>query len=148
MHEGQQSNDSLIHDYIHHFLKDPFDKNKEVLFIKSETRNSYLIFKQLNETTPDFVLKRKDGRPRYRYVGDQPISEIKVKYRTLPFLSDSHFIVVMQHDFPAQLRGVLPSEDLNYMHRHFQVFQTEYHFWKSCPKLKKVMLKEGYVPQC
>jgi len=37
------------------------------------------------------------------------------------------------------LNELLPSEDLAYLHRHFQVFMTEYQYWKSCVSLETIL---------
>ena len=37
------------------------------------------------------------------------------------------------------LNELLPPEDLAYLHRHFQVFMTEYQYWKSCVSLETIL---------
>ena len=139
-----EDNDRMIHDYLHFFLQDVFDKNGEVYLTETDIRGSEPIFALLNETTPDFVLKRGNGRKKTTiidvYVGGRAVSDVKSKYKTLGFFAD--LVVVTPGNFPQQLRDVVPVKDIDYLYKHFQVFQTEYYYWKSCLKLKKILFND------
>lgn len=139
-----EDNDKMIHDYLHYMVQDFFDKNGEVYLTEDDIRQESAILSLLNNTTPDFILKKNKKREKTTiidiYVGKQPVSEIKGKYKTLGFFAD--FYIVTPHDFTKHLKAVLSESDIDYIHKNFQVFLTEYYYWRACIKLKKILFND------
>lgn len=133
-----EDNNKMIHDYLHFMLVDILDKNNEIYLTEDTIRS------QNGGVTPDFIIRRGVNRPKTLivdiYVGDRPSSEVKTKYKTLGFFAD--VCVVTQHDFQRQLKPLLPIEDIDYLYKHFQIFLVEYHYWRACIKLQKVLVNE------
>ena len=142
-----EDNNRMIHDYLHFLLKDILDFNNETYITESDLRDSPNITRGLlNGVTPDFILKKNNGRTKTLiidiYVGDKPVSEIKSKYRSLGFFAD--LVVITQHDFSSQLKGVLPMADIDYLYKNYQVFLVEYYYWKACMKLQKIFFNDTH----
>ncbi|EFJ40837.1 hypothetical protein VOLCADRAFT_99331 [Volvox carteri f. nagariensis] len=98
--------------------------------------------------TPDLVIKKNGDREKTVildvYVGSQP-ADVKSKYETLAFFST--LCVVTPHNFQRQLQAVLPESDIDYLYKNFQIFMTEYSYWRACIKLRTVLLNDvEYVP--
>lgn len=146
-----EDNNRMVHDYLHFMIKDLFDYHRETYITESEIRGSANIINGLlNGVTPDFILKKKNGRPKTLiidiYVGDKPASEIKSKYRSLGFFAD--LVVITPHDFCSQLKGVIPPQDIDYLYKNYHVFLVEYYYWKACMKLQKILFNDTQnVPQ-
>ncbi len=146
-----EDNNRMIHDYLHFLIKDLFDYNQETYITEVEIRGSATITNGLlNGATPDFILKKKNGRPKTLildiYVGDKPTSEIKSKYKSLSFFAE--LVIITPHEFSSQLRGVIPTADIDYLYKNYQVFLVEYYYWKACMKLQKILFNDkDNVPQ-
>jgi hypothetical protein len=140
-----EDNDRMIHDYLHYMLQNLLDVNGEVYITEDVIRGNAAVRQLLGGTTPDFVLKKNGTRAKTTivdiYVGKQPVSDIKGKYKALTFFAD--FCVVTQHDFSRQLRAVLPERDIDYLYKNFQVFLTEYHYWRACLELQRVSFNDA-----
>ena len=139
-----EDNNMMIHDYLHYMILDLLDKNEEVFLTENEIRGNNNILRLCAGNTPDFILKKKGDRQKTCiidiYVGDKPSSEIKGKYKTLGFFAD--FYIVTQYDFASTLKQILPSQDIDYLYKNFQVFLTEYYYWRACIKLQKILLND------
>lgn len=139
-----EDNHRMIHDYLHFMIMDLLDKNKEVYITEEQVRTLPCLLSLMNGMTPDFVVRRGNGRPKTMvvdiYVGDRPSSEVKNKYKTLGFFAD--VCVVTPHDFPRQLKSLLNAKDIDYLYQHFQVFLVEYHYWRASIKLRKVLMND------
>jgi hypothetical protein len=68
---------------------------------------------------------------------------IKSKYRKLAMFAD--FIIINKHDFSDILLNnkILPVDDVTYLYKQYQIFLTEYYYWRSCIKLQKVIFNEN-----
>ena len=98
-------------------------------------------------TTPDFIIKSNSEKARKTlivdiYVGGKKDESIKSKYRKLAMFAD--FIIINKHDFSDILLNnkILPLDDVNYLYKQYQIFLTEYYYWKSCIKLQKVIFND------
>ena len=138
-----EDHNMMIHDYLQFMIQDMLDKNGEIYITENDIRNNSSIKDLLCGMTPDFVIKRNDNRTKTIifdvYVGTE--SDIKGKYKALSFFAD--FRVVTPHNFTSQLSSVLPKEDIEYLYKNFQIFLTEYYYWRACIKLRKVLYNDA-----
>lgn len=139
-----QDNQMMVHDYLHYMLVDLLRKNGEIFVTENDIKGMGAVFKLLNNTTPDFIIKKNGAREKTLivdvYVGNKDISEIKSKYRKLDFFAD--FRVVTKDNFATQLKDVLPTQHLDYLTKHLQLFLTKYQYWSSCIKMQKILFNE------
>lgn len=142
-----EDNDAMIHDYIHYMIKDLLDKNKEIYITENTIKSNDLILNFLLNTTPDFIIKSNKEKNRKTlivdiYVGGKKDESIKSKYRKLAMFAD--FIIINKHDFSDILLNnkILPLDDVNYLFKHYQIFLTEYYYWRSCIKLQTVIFND------
>ncbi|GLC59389.1 hypothetical protein PLESTB_001481000 [Pleodorina starrii] len=137
-----EDNDSMIHDYLVFSIEDLLDKNGEVFITEQDVRGNASIKKLLAGLTPDLVIKKNAQREKTVlldvYVGSQQADGIKNKYKKLDFFST--MLVVTPYNFQRQLKEVLPESDIDYLYKNFQVFLTEYSYWRACIKFRKVLL--------
>lgn len=142
-----EDNDAMVHDYLHYMIQDLLDKNKEIYITEKDIKSNDLIWGFLLNTTPDFIIKSNIDKKRKTlivdiYVGNKKDESIKSKYRKLAMFAD--FIIINKHDFADTLinNKILPREDVNYLFKQFQIFLTEYYYWRSCIKLQKVIFND------
>jgi len=139
-----EDNNRMIHDYLHYMIVDLLDKNEEVFLTENDIRKNKNIQTLLAGNTPDFILKKKGNRQKTCiidiYVGDKPTSDIKGKYKTLGFFADFH--IVTQYDFSNTLKNILSCQDIDYLYKNFQIFLTEYYYWRACIKLQKILFND------
>jgi hypothetical protein len=142
-----EDNDAMVHDYLHYMIKDLLDKNHEVYITENDIKSNNLILNFLLNTTPDFIIKSNSEKARKTlivdiYVGGKKDESIKSKYRKLAMFAD--FIIINKHDFSDILLNnkILPLDDVNYLYKQYQIFLTEYYYWKSCNKLQKVIFND------
>jgi hypothetical protein len=142
-----EDNDAMIHDYLHYMIMDLLDKNGEVYISENDIKTNGIVKKFLLNTTPDLVIKGNKNKHRKRlivdiYIGDKKDDNLKSKYKKLALFSD--FIIINKHDFSKVLlhNKILPKDDVEYLYANFQIFLTEYYYWRSCIKLQKVIFND------
>ena len=139
-----EDNDSMIHDYIHFMIADLLREKGEVFLMENHLRESRPELKKLlNATTPDFIIESANGREKTLildvYIGNKDLNEIKSKYKKLNFFAD---FLVIKINFASKLKDLIESTRLDYLNKNFQLFLTEYQYWKACMKLKKVIFND------
>lgn len=139
-----RDNDTMVHDYLYYMIKDMLDKNKQIYITEKEIRESSDIKCLLLNTTPDFLIKSTNTDPDLLildiYIGNKDISSIKSKYRAVGSLAK--FCIITQYNFSSELLkvGILPQSDIDYIYKNYQIFITEYYYWKACLKLRKILM--------
>jgi hypothetical protein len=126
-------------------IADLLREKGEVFLMENHLRESRPELKKLlNATTPDFIIKSANGREKTLildvYIGNKDSNEIKSKYIKLNFFAD--FLVITQYNFASKLKDLIESTRLDYLTKNFQIFLTEYQYWKACMKLKKVIFND------
>jgi len=136
-----ESDNRMIHDYLCYFLQDLLDKNGDVYLTEEEIRSSKPIRCFFEGLTPDLLIKTKPGRDKPLivdvYTGGRDAGNTKAKYKAFGSVAD--LMTVHPNSLLTDLTGILPVDDVAYMHRHFQVFMTEYQYWKSCVSLNMIL---------
>jgi hypothetical protein len=139
-----EDNNAMVHDYLHFILIDMLVEAGETFLTEKDIRDNEQIKKFLNNSTPDLIVKTSSTRIKPLiidiYVGSKDTSSIKAKYRSLDYMANFH--IITPYNFTTELKDVFSDEKLSYLHQHFQLFQTEYQYWRSCMKLKKILLNE------
>jgi hypothetical protein len=133
----------MIHDHMHFMLMDLFRKNGEVFVTENDIKGLEAVSKLLNNTTPDFVIKRNGERKTTIvdvYVGSKDLNEIKSKYKKLAFFAD--FKIVTKDNFAEQLQHILPKQDLAYLQKHLEIFLVEHQYWSSCTRMQKILFND------
>jgi len=74
------------------------------------------------------------------YVGNKDISSIKAKYKRMDYFAD--FKIITPNNYTSELASLLDISRIDYLHKNFQIFMTEYQYWYSCMKLKKILFNE------
>lgn len=140
-----EDNDMMIHDYLHFMLMDILDKNGEVYLTEKDIRGTPQLHEFFDHLTPDFVIRRGGALSRTLiveiYTGITKLNEKRSKYKKFEYFAD--VCVVTQHDFHQHLGCLLSQHDIDYLYKHYQLFLTEYYYWKACIKLQKVILNES-----
>jgi hypothetical protein len=134
--------DRMVHDYLCFFIQDLLDKNDEIYLTEEEIRGSESILRFFEGKTPDLLVKTKAGREKPLivevYTGSRDAAlNPKSKYKA--FGSVTTLVTVHPNSMLMDLSELLPPSDLAYLHRHFQVFMTEYQYWKSCVSLETIL---------
>ena len=134
--------DRMVHDYLCFFIQDMLDKNDEIYLTEDEIRGSEQILRFFEGKTPDLLVKTKPGREKPLivevYTGSRDATmNPKSKYKA--FGSVTKLVTVHPNSMLMDLSELLPPDDLAYLHRHFQVFMTEYQYWKSCVSLETIL---------
>ena len=139
-----EDNNEMVHDYLYYMIQDMLIENKEVFITENIITREHDIKCLLNNSTPDFVIKRGNGRQKTLiidiYVGEKDINEIKGKYRKLELFAD--FKIITPANFRKELKIIFKDSDLDYLYKNYQIFLIEYHYWKACMKLKKILFNE------
>ena len=136
-----ESDNRMIHDYLCYFLQDLLDKNGEVYLTEEEIRSSKPILAFFEGLTPDLLIRTRPGRDKPLivdvYTGGRDAGNAKAKSKAFGSVAD--LMTVHPNSLLTDLTGVLPVTDIAYLHRHFQVFMTEYQYWKSCVSLNTIL---------
>jgi hypothetical protein len=76
------------------------------------------------------------------YIGHQSsaVEDRKSMYESLG--SVFSFEAIHLSNFMAVLTAFIPQAKVDYLYKQFSLFFTEYHYWKSCLRLKKILFKD------
>ncbi|KAL9649754.1 hypothetical protein ABK040_009569 [Willaertia magna] len=138
-----EDNNKMVHDYLQNMIADTLLKNGETFITENDIRQMNTISALLNNTTPDFIIKSVDKRKTLIidvYTGEKDVIGLKSKYGKLEFFAD--FKIITQHNFQTELKIIFSDSDIDYIFKNYQVFLTEYHYWKACMKFKKILFND------
>ncbi len=141
-------NNAMIHDYLHFMIEDFLTNSRRAFITQKQIEENEVVKAALAGWTPDLVIDAKglhgvqDPKPLLIidiYTGKEEPSKVKGKYRTL---DDFDVKVVTHTNFTKELIGVLEQKEIAQLYDNFQVFMTEYQYWHSCLKLRKILLND------
>lgn len=135
----------MVHDYLYFMIADLLQEKGEVFLTKINLCESGPKLKKLLKgTNPDFIIQRANGREKTLIldvdIGNKDLNEIKGKYKKLDFFAD--FLVITQYNYASKLDDLILPTRLDYLTKNFQIFLTEYQYWKACMKLQIVFCND------
>ena len=138
---GRGSNgNEMVKDYILFFLRDLLDKHQEVYLTRQDILANASILQLFSGFSCDLLVKTNKDREKPMAVcicrgGEQD----NVFRRVQSFGSVATLLLVHPASLMLDLRGLLPEDDLKYMHRHFELFIVGHVWWRSLLSLNNSM---------
>ena len=132
-------NQTMLHDYLHYMLEDML-MEKNIPFVTEEKiKSEYKSIQSfLGGNTPDLIVEGKYIIDVYTGTGEP--GSVKGKYRDYQCIFK--VLVVTPHNFTSELaraEKLFTTSDISYLNNTFHIFRSEYQYWMSCLKLKKIL---------
>lgn len=147
-YRGCGGDNGMARDYIVYLLRDLLDKNFEVYLTRDEIQGAPPLLGLFGGTAPDLLVKSSRGRCKpglvhvRRGIGEG--EDLTPRFKGVTSLFE--LFAVHPANLQADLQGLLPSADVAYAHRHFQLFMVYYMHWKACITLDSSMQRGAPCP--
>lgn len=143
-----EDNDTMIHDYLHYTIIDLLVEERIPFLTEDDLRKSSSLATLFQNMTPDLVIKSNPSKGRLKpmildvYVGnnEKQINDKKSKYKSLQAIFE--FSIATRHNFRSILQGILTTDHINYLASQYQIFITEYTYWRACIKLQMILVND------
>ena len=135
---GRGSNgNEMVKDYILFFLRDLLDKHQEVYLTRQDVLANASILQLFSGFACDLLVKTNKNREKPVAVCICRGGESDTVFQS--FGSVATLLLVHPASLMLDLRGLLPEDDLKYMHRHFELFIVGHVWWRSLLSLNNSM---------